>query len=78
MDTPVHICRSQVLGTETFILLPYALCTLYIFVMHNELSIVIYVSKHEDIANYALYILIPCVGKLWQGEILANGLIRTN
>ena len=28
MDTPVHIRRSQVLGTETFILLPYALCTL--------------------------------------------------
>ena len=28
IDTPVHIRRSQVLGTETFILLPYALCTL--------------------------------------------------
>ena len=46
--------------------------------MHNELSIVFYVSKHEDIANYALYILIPYMGKLWQGEILANGLIWTN
>ena len=28
IDTPVHIRRSQVLGTEIFILLPYALCTL--------------------------------------------------
>ena len=28
INTPVHIRRSQVLGTETFILLPYALCTL--------------------------------------------------
>lgn len=28
IDTPVHIRQSHVLGTEIFILLPYALCTL--------------------------------------------------
>ena len=28
IETPVYIRRSQVLGAETFILLPYALCTL--------------------------------------------------
>jgi len=27
IDTPVHIRKSQVLGTHVFVLLPYALCT---------------------------------------------------
>ena len=28
MDTPVHIRKSQILGTYLFVLLPYALCTI--------------------------------------------------
>ena len=28
IDTPVHIRKSQVLGTHLFVLLPYALCTI--------------------------------------------------